>query len=118
MSQLEIVKKTKNTLHIVITTKSKKQIKATVNNWASVNDAIAYLKNDDVKILIEACNNILSEDDINALNKICFPTKKNIQESNQNKRDREKWFKDNEKQLDAMTEKMVNHPGFMSNKPF
>jgi hypothetical protein len=120
MTQLQITKKTKKTLYITITGKTtKKQTNYIVKDWASVNDAISCLHDrNDIKLLLDASVGILSAADITSLTSHYFPTVKQIRVSKKKASDRQKWFDDNARQLDAMTEHMVNHPGFMTNKPF
>ena len=84
-----------------------------------MNDAISYLHDrSDIKLLLDACAGILSAVDVAKLTSHYFPTVKQIRAGKKKASDRQKWFDDNEKQLDAMTKHMVNHPGFMSNSPF
>lgn len=120
MSHLRVTKKTKKNLYIEIAGHtSKNQIKLTVNNWVSVNDAISYLHSkDDIQLLLKECVGIITIEDLKKLTSQYLPTIKQIKQGKKRAVVRQQWFNDNEKQLDAMTEHMVNHPGFMSNKPF
>lgn len=114
MPGIEIVKITKKSVHVMITTKNNNKIKQLVKDWVTFNDACGYLINkNDIKSLLEASTNVLSASDIKRIEEHYFPTNNTLSKAKKQRSERDQWFTNNEKQLDAYIEKMANHPGFL-----
>jgi hypothetical protein len=114
MSQFEVVKTTKKSVTVIITYKTGKQGRHTIRNNQSFNDAMAYIQDKkDIIALLKICSDLVTSDYTQQVKRLYAPTAKQKAEAKKQRESRENWFKKNEKYLDAETEKMANHPGFL-----
>jgi hypothetical protein len=114
MSQFEVVKTTKKSVTVIITYKSGKQGKHIIKDNATFGDAASYMQdNNDIVDLLKICSPLITTDYAQQVKKLYAPTAKQKADAKKQREERENWFKKNEKYLDAETEKMANHPGFL-----
>jgi hypothetical protein len=114
INQFEVVKTTKKYITIIITYKTGEQGRHTIRNNQSFNDAMAYIQdNKDIIALLKICSPLITTDYAQQVKRLYKPTAKQKADAKKQREERENWFKKNEKYLDAETEKMANHPGFL-----
>jgi hypothetical protein len=114
MSKVQITKTTKTYVSFSLICNDGSLKKATVRDWGTFNSAISVLNDKkDIKTVLDSCKGVLTAADYSAIKKHFFPTTKEVTTATKSRKAKETYFVQNAKQLDAMTDKMANHPGFL-----